>query len=328
MKMRRRLLLASAALLAAPGASFAQPQGRVWRVGFLALRRPVSLETDFFGAYPRGMRELGYVEGRNLAIEWRFADGKSELLPGLAAELVQAKPDAIVCAGTQAIGAAQKATRTIPIVMVGANDPVGTGFVKNLARPGGNVTGMSLILDEVTPKQLEMLVGTLPRLSRVAILSNPANQGATAIEAKVQAAARASRVEILPVHARALQDIEGAFAKMAQARAGAVIVSSDALFTGRMRQLVELAAKNRLPLIGAFPQYAEAGSLMSYGPDLGGQFRRAATYVDRIFKGTAPGELPVEQPTRFELVINLKTAKALGLTIPQSILLRADRVIE
>jgi putative ABC transport system substrate-binding protein len=329
MKVRRRFLLASAVLLATPTATLlAQPSGKVWRVGFLALRRPVSLESDIFGAFPKGMREYGYVEGRNLVIEWRFADGKRELLPRLAAELVQAKVDAIMCGGTQAIGAAQKATRTIPIVMAGANDPVGSGYVANLARPGGNITGLSLLLDEVTPKQLEMLVTIAPRPSRVAILINPANQGTATITAKVRAAAQASRVELQVVEARALQDIEGAFAKMRQGRAEAVIVFSDALYTGRVRQLAELAVKSRLPLIGTFPQYADAGALMSYGPDLAGQFREAAAYLDRIFKGAAPGELPVAQPTQFELVINLKTAKALGISIPQPTLLRADRVIE
>ena len=316
------------ALLAAPPAGLAQQLGKVWRVGFLALRRPVSLESDQFGAFPRGMRELGYIEGRNLAIEWRFADGKSELLPGFAAELVRMKVDAIMCAGTQAIGAAQKATKTIPVVMAGANDPVGSGFVASLARPGANITGLSLLLDEVTPKQLEMLIAIVPRLSRVAVLANPENVAYATLEANVQSAARAARIEVVPVHARTFQETESAFAKMIQGRAGAAIVASDALFTQQVRRIAALAEKNRLPLIGAFRQYTDAGVLMSYGPDLADQFHRAAAYMDKIFKGARPGELPVEQPTKFELVVNLKTAKALGLAVPPPLLLRADRVIE
>ena len=324
---RRRFLFAACACVAAPMTAFAQPQERRWRVGFLALRRPVSLASDQFGAFPRGLRELGYVEGRNLVIEWRFADGRSDRLQALAAELVGLKVDVILAAGTQAISAARQATTTVPIVMAGANDPVGSGFVASLAHPGGNVTGLSLLLDDVTPKQLEMLLAVMPKLARVALLANPANVSYATLEANVQAAARRAGIEVLPVHARTPEEIDVAFAGMAQGRTGAIIVASDALFTQQMRQIATLAEKNRLPSIAPFRQYVEVGALMSYGQDFTEHFRRTAVYVDKILKGANPGNLPVEQPTRFELVINQNTAKALGITIPQSLLLRADEVI-
>lgn len=326
---RRKLLVVLArCALAAPLVSFAQPQDRVWRVGFLALRRPVSLDSDQFGAFPQGMRELGYIEGTNLIIEWRFADGKSERLSALAAELVQLKVDAILAAGTQAISAAQKATGTIPIVMAGANDPVGSGFVTSLAHPGANITGLSLLLDDVTPKQLEMLRVMVPKLSRVAVLANSANVSHATLQTNVQLAAQRAGIEVLPVQARTPREIEDAFSKMAQERAGAVIVVSDALFTQQMLQIARLAEKNRLPLIAPFRQYVEAGALMSYGQNFTDHFRRTATYVHKIFKGARPADLPVEQPTQFELVVNLKTASMLGLKVPQELLLRADAVIQ
>ena len=301
---------------------------QVARVGFLALRRPVTLDSDVFGAFPQGMRELGYIEGKNLAIEWRFADGKSERLPGLAAELVALKVDVIMTAGTQAISAAQKATTTIPIVMGGANDPVGSGFVTSLARPGGNITGPSLLLEDITPKQLELLLAMVPKLSRLAVLVNPANVSSATLLKNVETAARRANIKVLPRETRTPQEIENAFSMMALENAGAVIMASDALFTQQMRKIAELAAKYRLPLIAPFREYVEAGVLMSYGQNFADHFRRAAIYVDKILKGAKPDDLPVEQPTRFELVINLKTAKALGIKPPESILLRADKVIE
>ena len=320
--------LLTLAVMALPLLSFAQARGRVWRVGFLALRRPVSLGSDLFGAFLVGMRELGYVEGKNLVIEWRFADGKSEHLPGLAAELVRLKVDAILAAGTQAISAAQKATTTIPIVMAGANDPVGSGFVASLAHPGGNITGLSLLLEDITPKQLEMLRVMVPKLLRVAVLANPANVSYAAIQRNVQVAARAAGVDVVSVQARNPQEIEDAFSKIAQGRAGAVIVASDALFTQQVRQIASLAEKSRLPLIGPFRQYVEAGALMSYGQDFTDHYRRTATYVDKVFKGAKPRDLPVEQPLRFELIVNAKAARLIGLAVPQELVLRADRVIE
>ncbi|MEK6244474.1 MAG: ABC transporter substrate-binding protein [Pseudomonadota bacterium] len=327
---RRRLLIAlGAGALVAPFGSLAQQQGKVWRVGFLALRsQTASNPSAVYGAFLQGMRELGYVEGKNLLIEWRFADGKVERLPGLAAELVQLKVDVIVAAGVQPTSAAQKATTTIPIVMGNSIDPVGSGFVASLARPGGNITGLSNLLGDLSPKHFEMLRSMAPKLSRVAILLNPTNSGHATILKAVQTAAQKSSVKILPVQARDPQEIESAFSTMTQQNAEAVIVASDPFLNQQRRQIAELAGKSRLPSVAAVREYVEAGGLMSYGPSFVENYRRAATYVDKILKGAKPGDLPVEQPTKFEMVLNRKTAKALGITIPQELLLRADRVIE
>jgi putative ABC transport system substrate-binding protein len=325
---RKLLIMLGAGALAAPLGSFAQQQGKIWRVGFLSLRRPASLNSDFYGAFLQGMRDLGYVEGKNLVIEWRFADGKLERLPELAAELVKLKVDVIVAAGPQAISAAQKATVTIPIVMATAPDPVGSGFVKSLAHPGGNITGLSNISADISPKQLEMLLSIVPKLSRVAVLVNPTNSSHATVLKNVQGAAQRIAVTILSLDARTPQEIEKAFSAMAREKAGAVIVARDGLLIQQARQIAALAVKYRMPSIHGIREYVEAGGLMSYGPSLTDNFRRAATYVDKIFKGAKPGDLPVEQPTKLELIINGKTAKALGLTIPQSLLISADKVIE
>jgi ABC-type uncharacterized transport system substrate-binding protein len=327
---RRKLLIAlGASSLAAPFSSFAQQQGKVWRVGFLSPRsRPASLDTDIFGAFLSGMRELGYVEGRNLAIEWRFGDNKAEHLPGLAAELAQLKVDVIMTQGVQTVRAAQKATATIPIVIANAPDPVGNGFVKSLAHPGGNVTGISNLNVELSPKRLEMLLGMVPKLSRIAVLINPDNLSHATRLKSIQGAAKTSGVTILPVQARNSQEIDKAFAQMVKEKAAALIVEPDALFNQQFRQIAELTAKHRLPAIGGAREFVEIGGLMGYGSNLVEIFRRAATYVDKILKGAKPGDLPVEQPTKFELVINGKTAKALGLKIPNSLLVTADKVIE
>jgi len=325
---RRNTLFALLVLGLAPLVSHAQQQDKVWRVGFLTQRRrPDSIDSDFIGAFPRGMRELGYVEGKNLVIEWRF-DDRSERLPDLAAELVRLKLDVIVSGSSQAISALQKATTTIPIVMATSGDPIGSGFVKSLARPGGNITGFSNLTSDIGTKQLELLLGMVPKLSRVAVLVNPVNPALGTFLKNVQSAAQGGSVKVLPVEARTAQEIENAFPVMAQAKAEAVIVATDALFIQHYRKIAELAATNRLPSSSTIREYAEAGGLMSYGPNLAEQFRLAATYVDKIFKGAKPGDLPVEQITTFELVINGRTAKTLGLTIPQSLRLRADRVVE
>ena len=274
------------------------------------------------------MHELGYVDGKNLVIEWRSADGKVERLPGLAAELVKMKVDVIVTAGGQAAGAAQKATAIIPIVIVNVGDPVATGLVKSYARPGGNITGVGNFNTDLGPKRLEMLLTMVPKLSRVAVLVNPSNPSSiksldgTLVEAKKRG------VTILRAEARTTQEIETAFALMVTENAGAVIVTPDALFGQYVQQIGDLLAKHRLPAISAYLQYAEAGFLMAYGTNSGELSRRAATYVDKIFKGANPAALPVELPTKFEFIINRKTAKALGLTIPQSLLISADKVIE
>jgi putative ABC transport system substrate-binding protein len=330
MNNRRKLLVAlGASALAAPFGSFAQQQGKVWRVGFLALRQVAISDSDYYyGPFRQGMRKLGYVEGKNLIIEWRSADGKSERLPGLAVELVQLKVDVIVAGGTQATSTAQKATTTIPIVMGSIGDPVAGGFVKSLAHPGGNITGVSNIASNIGPKQLEMLLSMVPKLSRVAILVNPDNSALTTALKNVQATAQRTGVTILAFEARTPQEIENAFSQMTRQKAGGLIVTRDASLNQQVRQIAELAAKNRLPTIAGLREYVEAGGLMSYGTNLADQYRRAATYVDKILKGAKPADLPVEQPTKLELVINRKTAKALGLTIPQPLLISADKVIE
>jgi len=312
-----------------PLASFAQQQGRIWRVGFLTTRRrPDSIDADFMGGFPRGMRELGYVEGKNLVIEWRFADGNNERLPELAAELVRLKMDVMLSGSAQAISALRKASTTIPIVMASSGDPIGSGFVKSLARPGGNITGLSNLQSDMSTKQLELLLGMLPKLSRVAVLVNPVNPTLVAYLKNVQSAAQRAGITVLPVEARTEQEIENAFRTMTQGKAEAVMVAADTLFVQKYRRIAELAEKNRLPSVSHIREYVEAGGLISYGTDLAEQFRRAATYVDKIFKGAKPADLPVEQSMKFELLINAKAAKALGIKIPHSILLRADRVIE
>jgi putative ABC transport system substrate-binding protein len=330
MNVRRKLIVAlGAGALAAPFRAFAQPQGKVWRVGFLSTRRIEIADSDFaYGSFRQGMRELGYVEGKNLVIEWRSAEGKTERLPALAAELVRLKLDLIVAAGTPGVAAAQKATTAIPIVMASILDPVGSGFVASLARPGGNITGLKNFFGDLGPKHLEMLRSVAPKLTRVAMLLNPSNAGMAAVLKGVQAAAQKIGVTILSFDAESPREIESAFSNMAQKKSGAVIVVADAVFNTQVSQIADLATKNRLPSICAIREYAEAGGLMSYGNSLGNDYRRAATYVDKIFKGAKPADLPVEQPTRFELFINGKTAKTLGLKIPQSLLIMADKVLE
>ena len=331
MNNRRKIIIAlGAGALAAPLYSFAQQQGKVWRVGFLLLfSRPASIESHFISAFPRGMRELGYVEGKNLVIEWRFADGKLDRLPALATELVQLKMDVIVAGGIDAPLALQKATATIPIVMGTSGDPVGSGLVKSLARPGGNITGLTTITGDLVAKRLELLLAIAPKATRVAILlRDPASPAGSRNLASAQAAGKLRGVTVLPVQARTPQEIDSAFASMRQQKAGALLVSLNPLFEQQRSQIAELTLKHRLPAITADRMYAEAGCLMSYGASLADMFRRSATYVDRIFKGAKPADLPVEQPTKFELVINGKTAKALGLTISQSLRISADQVIE
>jgi putative ABC transport system substrate-binding protein len=328
---RRKLLIAlGASLLAGPFGSFAQQPGKIWRIGFLSsVSRPTTSGSDNpFGAFLQGMRELGYVEGKNVVIDWRFADGRVEDLPGLAAELIQSKVDVILAAGTPATSAAQKATATIPIVMGPVGDPIGSGFVKSLARPGGNITGISNLTGDVGAKYLEILLSMVPKLSRVAVLMYPANSSHDTILKSVRAAGGKNGVEVVSMAARTPQEIENAFSMMTKDKSGAVIVAPDQYFLQQRSQIAALAIKNRLPSILNNREYAEAGGLCSYGVNVTDQYRRAATYVDKILRGAKPGDLPVEQPTEFQLFINRKTAKALGLTIPQSLLISADKVIE
>jgi putative tryptophan/tyrosine transport system substrate-binding protein len=328
--MRRRefvSLLGGAA--AWPLAARAQQQRRIWRVGFLAIPlRPAVLESSRYAAFAQGMRKLGYVEGDNLAIEYRFAEGKAERLSNLVAELLELKPDVLVVAGTPAVRAAQEATTSIPIVMATTNDPIGSGFVQGLARPGGNITGLSNLSTDLSPKLMEMLRSIAPKLSHVAILVNPTNQSHAPVVASLRAAAQGVNLEIGTVEAATPQEIESAFSSMNQQSAGAVIVAADAFFIQQGQQIADLALKHRMPSVFSFREQVDADGLMSYGQHLADNFRRAATYVDKIFKGAKPADLPVEQSTKLELVINLRTAKALGLTIPPELLVLATEVIE
>jgi putative ABC transport system substrate-binding protein len=281
-------------------------------------------------AFRQGLHDLGYVEGQNLVIEGRFAEGKADRLPELAAELVRLQVDVIVAAGIAAIRAAQHATRTLPIVMVvGGADPVAHGFVASLARPGGNITGMSAIHADLSGKRLELLQRTVPSVARIAVLMNPANPAHALQLRETQAAAQALGMQLQVLEARGREELESAFSAIHREGAGALFVFSDPLlFERHLSDIAALALQHRLPSIYAWRMWVEAGGLMSYAPSLPDIWRRTAYYVDRILKGTKPADLPVEQPMKFELVINHKTAQALGLTIPPTLLILADEVIQ
>ena len=330
MKFRRAVLLVTLALgiLAVPLSSDAQQPGKVFRVGSLEVNPLTPANSHLADAFRRGLRDLGYTEGQNLVIEWRYAEGKRERLPALAAELVKLKVDVIVAWNTPAAEAAKQVTGTVPIVAVTPADPVGSGLVASLARPGGNVTGLTILAPELSGKRLQLLKEVVPRASRVAVLWNPAHPIAAVYLRETEVAARALGVQLQVLEARVPNDFASAFSAMTKERAQALVVLPDPMSFVNRRQLLELAAKNRLPLIADPREFAEDGGLMAYGTNYADLFRRAATYVDKILKGAKPGDLPVEQPTKFELIINFKTAKALGLTIPQSVLIRADYVIQ
>ncbi len=316
-------------LLAAPFAAEAQQAAKVPRIGYLSANLAAARHPQ--EAFLQGLRDLGYVEGRNVVIEYRNAEGKFERLPALAAELVALKVDVIVVGGTPQALAVKQATRTLPIVFPVAVDPVASGLVTSLARPGGNVTGLSALLPELVGKCLEQLTQAVPGVSRVAALWQPGALGERTDKdmlKEAEVAARALGVRVQFIEARGPADFDRAFSDMTRARAGALTVLGSAMFNSERRRLVDLAAKNRLPAVYPQREFVDAGGLMSYGPNIADLFRRATTYVDKILKGAKPADLPVEQPTKFELLINLKTAKALGLTIPQSLLLRADEVIQ
>jgi len=316
-------------LLAAPVAAEAQQAAKIPRIGFLA--GSLAANPHLPEAFRHGLRDLGYVEGRNVVIEYRDTEGKFERLPALAAELVALKVDVIVAVVTLEALAAKQATRTLPIVVAAAADAVGSGLVTSLARPGGNVTGLSILAPELVGKRLEHLKQAVPGVSRVAVLWHPGALGERTEKDMLkgaEVAARALGVRLQVVEARGPEDFDRAFSDMTRARAGALTVSPSPMFGSERRRLVALAAKNRLPAVYTLREYVDAGGLMAYGANGADLFRRAATYVDKILKGAKPADLPVEQPTKFELVINLKTAKALGLTIPQSILVRADEIIQ
>jgi len=330
--MERRAFMAvvSGGLLTAPHAVGAQPTARVYRIGLLAGTPPTApptAESPLWEEFFQGLRDLGYVEGQNILIEGRWYGEQTERLPELAAELVRLKVDVIVAGAVPAPEAAQRATSTIPIVIAYHPDPVGSGLVVSLARPGRNVTGLPLRSPDLVGKQLQLLKEAVPGVSRVAVLWNPGAAAGALVLREADAAARSMKVQLQVQEARAPSDFAGAFSAMRRARAGGLIAFGGSLFFTERTRIVTLAAQSRLPAIHIAREYAEAGGLMTYGPSFRESLRRAATYVDRILKGAKPADLPVEQPTTFALVINLKTAKALGLTIPPSLLGRADEVI-
>jgi putative tryptophan/tyrosine transport system substrate-binding protein len=319
------LLLLAASL----GTAAAQPAGKVPRVGYLIAGSHSDPQRQrLLEAFRQGLLELGYVEGQNIAIESRWAEGKPDRLPALAADLVRSKVDVIVAQSGAATRAAQQATRTLPIVMSLSNDAVGSGFVASLARPGGNVTGLTIMAPDLAGKQFQLLKEVVPKVSRVALLTNPANPASAPFLREAEAAARASGVRLQTLEARDPQEIDSAFAAMTRERAGALLILPDVIFLSQRRQMAELATKRCLPAVYGVREYAEAGGLMAYGANHIDLVRRAATFVDKILKGAKPGDLPVEQPTKFELIINLRTAKAIGLTIPPSVLQRADQIID
>ena len=325
--MDRRTFLAGtgAVLLAAPLAAEAQSRPRVARV---ALLDGGNVGNQNWQATRDGLRELGYVEGQNIIIDFRSANGQFNRLPDLLAELIRLQVDVIVVAGDPVVAAVKQTSSTIPVVMAAVGDPVGRGFVTSLARPGGNITGTSLLTVALTGKWLELTKAVVPRIARVAILGNDANQTHQLFWAEGKTLGRQIALAIYAVEVRSADEFERAFASMAQQMVGAVVVLPDPLLFAQRSRLSELVARHRLPSISSFREEAESGGLISYGPSLRTNFHRAATYVDKILKGAKPADLPVEQLTEFELVINLKTAKALGLTIPPSLLARADEVIQ
>ena len=323
---RRAFLSGATALLAAALAAEAQQRTKIPKIGVLA---PMPGIGGPGRAFDRGLRDLGWVDGQNVVIERRSAEGRSERYPGLATELVQLQVDVIVAAGGPAsLKAAREATTTIPIVMVASSrDPVAAGLVKSFARPGGNITGLTTAPEEIAGKQLELLREAAPGVSRVAFLWD-ATVGAFNVPKSVEAVARSLKMELLALEVHGPADFEAVVAAATKERVNGLMVAGTPMFGQHSKQVADLLTKNRLPGISIWSVFPEAGGLMAYGPSLADEFRRAAIYVDKILKGAKPGDLPVEQPTKFELIINLKTAKAIGLTIPPSLLQRADQVIE
>ncbi len=315
-------------LLAAPLAAQAQQSGKVYRIGLLGASPPGSPGWRLWDVFLQGLRDLGYTEGRDLIVEGRYSEGREERLSELAGELVGLHVDVIVAGAGQPVHAARRATTTIPIVMTNHGDPVGSGLVASLARPGGNITGLSILNPEVTGKRLELLKVVVPALSRVAVLWNPGNPIHRQELGQAEAAARALGLQLQELSVRSPDEYRGAFSAMAKEHAGALLLLGDLTVWLNRGRIAELAAGHRLPAIYVQREHVEAGGLMAYGVNLADNYRRAAVYVDKILKGAKPADLPIEQPTKFELVINLKTAKALGLTIPPSLLQRADQVIE
>jgi ABC-type uncharacterized transport system substrate-binding protein len=323
--MDRRAFLGILALLAAPRAAEAQRSVMIPRVGVIGERS----QTDpFLEAFREGLRARGYVDGRGLALEYRYALGALDRIPALAAELARLPVDLLVVGGTVSAQAAKRVAPTVPIVFVTSGDPVASGLVASLSRPGGNVTGLSIVAPEMIAKQLELLKTVVPKLSRATVLYNSGNPGVKPAMVAAREAGRTLAIEVHVLEIRRRSEVAGAASLLSSTRAGALLIISDPVFGNELPQLSRLAADHRLPAIYTRKEFAEAGGLMSYGPSFADNYRRAAVYVDKILKGAKPADLPVEQPTTFELVINLKTAKALGLTIPPSLMQRADQVIE
>lgn len=324
---RRKFLLAAGALLTAPLAARAQPAGRIHRIGFLRRTTP---EPATFEAFRQGLRELGYSESQNIVIEQRYAHGAAERLPGLAAELIRLNPDVIVVDGSTTALAVKAATASIPVVFVLGIDPVSDGLVGSLARPGGNVTGLtgSGVGYQLSGKRIELLKSAVPKLSRLAVLGNPTNFTTAPSLRDAERAARALGLEFRAFEAVRPEDLENVYSAISKWSASALVTIGDAMFFSQRQRIVELAAGNQLPAIYPETEFVQAGGLMSYGADHRYLFRRAATYVDKILKGAKPGDLPVEQPAKFELVLNLKTAKKLGLNISRDFLARVDEVIQ
>jgi putative ABC transport system substrate-binding protein len=317
------ILTLALGLCLAPLAADAQQPGKAYRIGVLA-----TTHWPPFESFRAGLRELGYSEGQNMAIEYRWAEQRTTLFPDLAADLVRLQVDVIVTWGTPAAQAAKTATSTIPIVMASIGDAVGTGLVTNLAHPDGNITGQSALNPELEGKRLELLKEAVPTASRVGVLWHPANPIAALLLQETQVAAQQLGLQVQAVAVHSPTDLEGAFAAMTLQHADALVVVPDAFFVLNRTRVAELAIQHRLPAIYLYAEHVHAGGLIAYGPNYHELFRRAATYVDKIFKGAKPGDLPIEQPMRFQLLINLKTAKALGMTMPPSLLLLADEVIQ
>ena len=319
------LVALACGLLAAPPAAGAQQARKVFRIGWLQPVPPSGAQVEGFR---QGLRDLGYIEGKDFILESRWEQGRYDRLEALATELVRLPVDIIVSGNTPALLAIKRVTTTIPVVMLGLGDPVGTGLVDNLAHPGGNITGLSNISPELSGKRLELLKEIVPKLSRVAVLTNSANPVIALAVGETQAAARVLGLSVQALDVRAPDELQGAFAAMQRSRAQALVLTADSLHFSQRRRIIDFAAKGRLPAAYAYREFVQAGGLIAYGPNFFDLYRHAATFVDKILRGAKPADLPVEQPTRFELVVNLKTAKALGITFPPSVLVRADQVIQ
>ena len=327
MRRRQFITLLGGAAATWPLAARAQQPAKIPRIGFLG-NSTATMEANLIGPLRDGLRELGYEEGRNVIIEFRWADGKYDQFPALVAELLAAKVDVIITAGTPATLAIKKATSTVPLVFIAVGDPVGTGVVPNLGRPGGNITGLSSIAPDLEGKRLELLREVVPKLSHVAFFLNPANAFHTASMRQARVAAQSLGIKLQPMEVNKSEQLDGAFASIVKEKPDALLILADRVFLHNRKRMMEFAIQQRLPSVNAYRELVEAGGLISYWPSYEDMHRRAAVYVDKILKGTKPADLPIEQPTKFTLLINLKTAKTLGLTVPPTLVARADELIE